>query len=348
MENKRRLFLYYDPHPFHAHLAKLVGARFYPAPKLESRSKNFIKSTIDTVRLLLAIFTLPRDYDVYLCESTYIFPAMARKFGLLSKNAKIIDILASPLLYYITTDEIKGLRKRMAIELIKQVDGFICVGSMEMELLHKVVQTSKPIMLTYPMVSERFYHKFKTKSKMPPLNNHNLVTIGSHDTYYKGIDIIVEAFKIVRTKYPDAKLNIIGRFDTVDESLKGIDGVDFLGYVKDISGILQESSLFLQMGRGDAFPISTLEAMLFGVPAIVSEATGTKEIVSFVDKKLIIRLDAKELAKRICWYMGLPYKQKLKLSEGGIKAVKKIIFKDDKFVYEYSKFEDGILLNRGY
>ncbi|MCW1294835.1 MAG: hypothetical protein QXP07_03230 [Candidatus Parvarchaeum sp.] len=94
------MFLYYDPHYFHAALARALHANFYPAPKLRSERSNIITGGLS---ILKAVFTLPRDYAIYLCEGTYIIPALAKKLGLLRKDAKIVNILASPLLYYIKT-----------------------------------------------------------------------------------------------------------------------------------------------------------------------------------------------------------------------------------------------------
>ena len=94
----KTLFLYYDPHYAHAEMAKALHADFYAAPKLRSESSNIL---LGGLSILKAVFTLPKNYDVYFCEGTYIIPALARKLGLLSKKAKIVNILASPLLYYI-------------------------------------------------------------------------------------------------------------------------------------------------------------------------------------------------------------------------------------------------------
>jgi len=50
------------------------------------------------------------------------------------------------------------------------------------------------------------------------------------------------------------------------------------------------------------------------LPSIVSEWTGTKEVVNEVDKKLIIELNPKELANEIIWYFSLNNAKKTKLS----------------------------------
>ena len=144
------LFLYYDPHYFHATLAKELHADFYPAPKLRSEKSNMITGGLS---ILKAVFTLPRNYDIYFCEGTYLIPALAKKLGLIRKDAKIVNILASPLLYYIKTGLIKGIRKRFAITLLKEVDSFVCVSKMEDDLLKEIIPNAKSIVI-YPFVKQ--------------------------------------------------------------------------------------------------------------------------------------------------------------------------------------------------
>ncbi|MGC9031750.1 MAG: hypothetical protein ACP5H7_03250, partial [Minisyncoccia bacterium] len=89
-------------------------------------------------------------------------------------------------------------------------------------------------------------------------------------------------------------------------------------------------------------PLSSVEAMLGGLPTIVSEWTGTREIVEQIDRKYIIKLDPTILAKKIIEYFQLDLNKKVelskkyrkaalhfsRLSEIKIKNFKKIIYKN--------------------
>ena len=55
----------------------------------------------------------------------------------------------------------------------------------------------------------------------------------------------------------------------------------------------------LATGPGD------IEAMAAGIPTIVSDETGTKELVEKIDKGMVCRLDSEDLAGRISRYFGL-------------------------------------------
>ena len=155
---------------------------------------------------------------------------------------------------------------------------------------------------------------------MPDLNSHKILAIGTNSAYYKGIDILYEAFKIVKKDFPDAELFIVGRIPDLSNYVDCNDkGVHCLGYVEDLKEVIKNSALYVHMGRGDTFPLSTIEAMLGGLPAIVSEWTGTKEVVSKVDSNLIVKLNANEVAKQISRYFSVNYAEKSRLSKKSIK-----------------------------
>ncbi len=333
---KRILFLYYDPHYFHAALANALHADFYPAPKLRSEKSNMISGGLS---ILKSVFKLPKDYNIYFCEGTYIIPALAKRFGLLKKETKIINILASPLLYYIKTGVISGSRRRFAISLLKEVDLFVCVGKMEEELLKGILPDAKSI-VTYPYLKPEMKKRLISK-KMPKPNlySHRILNIGTNSAYYKGIDIVFEAFKIVKKKFPDARFDIVGKMPDLEEYVDcNYKGVHCLGYVEYPVKNIKESSLYIHVGRGDAFPVSTMEAMCGGIPTIVSNATGTKEIIEKVDSNMVSKLEAKDLANKIIRYFGLNQKEKELLSErfynAGLKFDKGVIIK--KFVNDFN------------
>lgn len=325
IKNKKvkTLFFYYDPHFFHAALAKALHADFYPAPKLRSEKGNMITGGLS---ILKAVLILPKDYDIYFCEGTYIIPALAKKLGLLRKNAKIVNILASPLLYYIKTGIIKGTRKNFAINLLKEVDLFVCVSRMEQEILNEILPEAKSIVI-YPFINSEIKKGLLSKRKTyPDLNTNKILTIGTHSAYYKGIDIVFKAFKIIKKKFPDAELNIIGNMPDLNQYVNcKYDGVHCLGYVKDLVKVIKESSIYVHMGRGDAFALTVEEAMLSGLPTIVSDATGAKEIINNTPKNMVVKLNLNDLANRVVWYFNLTYKERLKLSKITSNTILKVI-----------------------
>jgi len=333
----KTLFLYYDPNFAHAEMAKALHADFYPAPKLRSESSNML---LGGLSILKAVCTLPKDYDVYFCEGTYIIPTLARKLGLLSKKARIVNILASPLLYYIKIGKIKGLRRNFALWLLKEVDLFVSIGEMEDKILKEILPNAKSIVV-YPRPKKEVVTALLRDKRLPDLNSHKILTIGSISAYYKGIDIVYKAFKIVKKEFPAAELFIVGRISDlknyIDCSEKGI---HCLGYVESLNDVIKKSALYLQIGRGDTFPLSTIEAMLGGLPAIVSEWTGTKEMVNRVNNNLVTKLNPQDVAKRVLWYFNLDHKTKMELSIRSRNEIKRFIKKD-----YLEEFKDNMKMN---
>lgn len=89
-----------------------------------------------------------------------------------------------------------------------------------------------------------------------------------------------------------AKLNdknvhyvICGKGDKLDEltslakELAVDENVHFLGYRKDIAGILKKSDVFAMPSYREGLPVSTLEAMLCGLPVLSSKIRGLVDVM---------------------------------------------------------------------
>jgi glycosyltransferase involved in cell wall biosynthesis len=161
----------------------------------------------------------------------------------------------------------------------------------------------------------------------PDLESLRIVFIGSGGSvywraWYKGLDLMLRAFQLARERIPRLHFTVVGEWSQsviqklLEESgLACTDSVDFLGKRDDIESVLQGSSLYLHCGRGDAYGISVLEAMCAGVVPIVSEWTGSKEVVAQVDERLVVPLRSEEIAERILWYFGIRAEERRALSE---------------------------------
>ena len=101
------------------------------------------------------------------------------------------------------------------------------------------------------------------------------------------------------------------------------------------------------MGRGDTFPLATIETMQAGIPTIVSEQTGTKTIVEKADNSFVLPLDAKALAKKMDDYLSLPREKRLELRKKFREASRpyKASTKLAEFKAAYGKLENEYLKN---
>lgn len=356
----KKIIFYYRGYPFFVALGKALNADFYQAPVTTN------SMIVKPFKLILAAINLPKTYNYYLCEGTYMYPALAKKIGII--KSKIITICGDATFYYIKENLMHPLLRKAYTSLLNEVDGFVCASKMT-ENHVKATFPNKKTIVAYSYINEKLKRDFyKMRNKPPALNSKRLLYIGRPDFYYKGIDLLLEAFEIVKNDVPEARLDIInGEWNK--KTMKWVvkytnsfipnaipnympdkvlnlfkdksSGVNYIGRVENLVNSIKNSSLFITLGRGDPFPATAIEAMSGGLPVMVSEETGTKEFVQKIDKKLIVPLNSKEIAKRIIWYFSLKESEKLKLSK---KAIKIAFSKDfdkkqvlNKFVKDFNE-----------
>jgi glycosyltransferase involved in cell wall biosynthesis len=103
------------------------------------------------------------------------------------------------------------------------------------------------------------------------LTEKKIIVIARH-SYEKGIDRLLEIWKIVEQKFPDWSLHIYGSSSNeiypklaLDMGMKSI---HFHPPTKHIEQKYLESSVLLMTSRYEGFPMALLEAMCFGLPCI--------------------------------------------------------------------------------
>ena len=135
-----------------------------------------------------------------------------------------------------------------------------------------------------------------------PVDSNNLVLyVGnlSQGSAHKGFDILISAWAKVLEKQPDAQLFIAGRGEKVpwvDMAKKlGCNGsISFLGHVSDIGHYYKQASVFVLPSRGEGISNDLLEAQSYGIPAVVSDIPGNREVV--IDKKTGILVSVNDLS----------------------------------------------------
>lgn len=80
---------------------------------------------------------------------------------------------------------------------------------------------------------------------------------------------------------------------------------------------------FEQITKDDACPTSVLDAMAGGAPALVSNQTGSIDMIKNLDKRLISPLDIDMIVKKILLYIDLDTESKEKLSKKSMEIASK-------------------------
>jgi glycosyltransferase involved in cell wall biosynthesis len=111
------------------------------------------------------------------------------------------------------------------------------------------------------------------------------------DIYTKGLDLLIEAFKEINSRFPDVKLILAGyEFDKADalmaeappEVARNIEYAGFVSGNEKVS-LLGDALIFVLPSRHESSPVSILEAAACGVPIVTSDI----EELSFVGRSEI-------------------------------------------------------------
>lgn len=104
-------------------------------------------------------------------------------------------------------------------------------------------------------------------------NNKTFVTCGRLN-YQKGIDLLLQSAKIIKSKLPDWKIKIYGegeehsRLLTIIKENNLKDYVEILKPTQDIQSVYANSSVYLLPSRFEGLPMVLLESQATGLPAV--------------------------------------------------------------------------------
>lgn len=126
----------------------------------------------------------------------------------------------------------------------------------------------------------------------------------------KGVDVLLEAFGLLRGRGVGAPLLVAGGCADGDslESWKararsaGAEGIQFLGSIgpAELAGLFSRAALFVLPSRAEGMPIAMLEAMAAGLPVVVTPVGGIPDAVQDGEQGLIVPVgDSRALADRI-------------------------------------------------
>jgi alpha-maltose-1-phosphate synthase len=138
-----------------------------------------------------------------------------------------------------------------------------------------------------------------------PYDNKKLLFIGANFRR-KGGELLLQAFPRVRAAHPTAELYIVGPRTAPAAAMPA--GAVYVGFLskKDplqmrrFAQILADASLFVMPSVYEPFGIAPLEAMAYGIPAVVTDAWAFPEMVRpGVNGELVKPGDAADLAEKL-------------------------------------------------
>jgi glycosyltransferase involved in cell wall biosynthesis len=332
MKPKKIAYIHGRPwaHPMHRKFAESVNAQFHFVDfKMRWQDKNrFILYRI--ISWLVCAFTFPskKTYQIFLVDNLHFMPVIMKLLGLITKKQKIVAHLGSHTLYFIYTHRFSTFTEHLHIKALKHYDALICEGKMAETLVRKILGDKTPKI--YTVINGIPSNHFPVNSIPQPLNGKNILFIGQgpgqNRSWYKGLDLMIDAFSISLKEDPELTFTIVGEWDDKLKvqllepcTIETRNAICFVGQTDNLGIYISKCTLYLHCARGEAYGLTILIAMSHGVPPLISEWTGAKEVVEQVSKELITPLDAKVIAKKIIWYFRLSESERFNLSQKSLK-----------------------------
>jgi glycosyltransferase involved in cell wall biosynthesis len=271
-------------------------------------------------------FSNRKRYHLFIGDGPQFLPVTMKLLGLLGTRQKIVPYVADQMPYFLATSWYGPRKTKLLKAIFNLWDGYLCVGELMEQLTRQVTHPQKHagIFTISNYIRRERYEELRAVS--PKLDSPNILFIGNgpggHRVWYKGLDLMLEAFGIACRENPRLRFTIVGQWDPAVERevLRRLGPecsgrVRFVGQDPEIRKYIEESSLYLHCGRGDGWPNTVMEAMCGGLPPLISEWTGGREAVRQVDPDLVVPLDPHSVAKRISWYLDVSLSDKKALSD---------------------------------
>lgn len=315
----------FGPHIMHGRLAKSLKAEFHVIDKYKKwNAGNPSKLYLVYAWIFNALaFKKPKQFNFFLVSGPHFSPIIM-KFFRLRKDQKLIVHLGDETMYFLYTKWYGKLMQKTLVWLLNQYDALFCEGQMTADLAVLNGVNKPKIYTTYlgvPFEREKQLLKLEHNYE-----DNNLIFISSGPsgwrTYYKGLDLMINAYTKAFKIAPSLSFTIVGDWDQdlQEELMKNCSqeckkSIHFTGYTKEIDKYLSNASFYFHTARGDAFPTVVLEGMSAGLIPLVSEWTGIKEVVSAVDRNFIVPIDEDLICNKLVELTKIPIRERKLIAE---------------------------------
>lgn len=147
----------------------------------------------------------------------------------------------------------------------------------------------------------------------PSLNKKSLtgIYIGRLEIYQKGLDLMMDAIKVVKEELRDNNCKIFLYGPNYENTVEKINNIIRLNQIEDIIQIknaifdeekkekLITSDFFIMTSRFEGHPMGLIEALSYGLPCVITEGTNMTDVVSNYDAGWIAKNDIESISNAI-------------------------------------------------
>lgn len=282
----KTVFLYSGPHGTHEAWAKSLDAEFV--------SNALDSGAIPNISRLIKTFTvqrkIPRDADLLLCEggSELIAGALWKRKH---PDKHLVLIVDDPKLFFLPG--MSPVKKRLYYWALSYYDMLIPTSDFMQGFIPEEFRNKSRVVQLY--VEDRY-----RIAEPAPLNSENLVFVGRVGME-KGVDLIIDAFRILKDDFPESKLFMVGDGPLKKELQKEEKDVIWTGELEDPMEYFLKGSIYINLARVEPFGVAILEAMCLGLVPIVTGCVGVSEFIKEISPQLVVKnaKEAGDIAKKL-------------------------------------------------
>jgi glycosyltransferase involved in cell wall biosynthesis len=257
----------------------------------------------------LSLLALPVAFVCWLTGKALVVSVRAAGPGKLIKSYKDVSLIAGPLNINTPWLHING-----RTELDGDLASLERLGKLAVRLTHFLLQSSKAIVviLSSQMKSYLAEHNFDlpdiqlipngvdTKRFTPvcadtfPYERTPVVVCISRLSYQKGIDVLLQAWRLVQQQSPLARLIIVGtgpiqaQLERLAQELAIRDSIEFAGLRHDVPAQLHRGDIAVLPSRFEGMSNAVLEAMACGLPCVATRVSGSEDIIQHSVNGLLV------------------------------------------------------------
>ncbi|MCL4543838.1 MAG: glycosyltransferase family 4 protein [Chloroflexi bacterium] len=152
----------------------------------------------------------------------------------------------------------------------------------------------------------RYSFRLRPTDRQGPMRPHRVLFVGQI-CLRKGVHYLLQAWDLLR--HPNAELWLCGELgDDIRPYLRNhppSKAVRLTGFIQDPSRLYESASVFVLPSVEDGFGLVVAEAMSYGVPVVVSENVGARDLVCDQESGLVVPIrDAAALATALDRLLG--------------------------------------------
>lgn len=168
-------------------------------------------------------------------------------------------------------------------KILEKATKIHCIGKSEIVGLSELFATNKSILLPYGFENNTIIVHQKSLNKAIIFG-----FIGRLDIYTKGLDTLIDAFKVLLLTNSKAQLWIVGDSDEKKDLVEKIktenleNNITLFGskFGQEKNTLLSQMDVFVHPSRNEGLPLSVIEAASYGKPCVVTDATNIGDLIT--------------------------------------------------------------------